>query len=132
MPWLNGKSSHGSKPMTSLSLTLSWMPHCWPQKQQWVFTSRSGSTDESIRRPVGYDFSGPNLARSSGVKGGSAAIRSPFPCGGPELPLRQAQHLPPAGGAHPLVVAGGVLGPVVPVAQLPLDADQILNVNLRG
>ena len=41
MPRLNGNSSHGSKPITWLSRTLSWMPHCWPQKQQWVFTSFS-------------------------------------------------------------------------------------------
>ena len=35
--------SHGSNPMTLLCLTLSWMPHCTPQKQQCVFTSLSGS-----------------------------------------------------------------------------------------
>jgi hypothetical protein len=53
MPLLKGNSSHGSKPTTSLSFTLSWMPHCWPQKQQWVFTSLSGSTAASTRGPVG-------------------------------------------------------------------------------
>src|SRR5215510_5788878 len=74
MPLLKGKSSHGSKPMTSLSFTFSWMPHCCPQKQQCVLTSRSGSTEESARWPVGYAFNGPNLASSSGVRGGSAAI----------------------------------------------------------
>src|SRR5262252_8868942 len=41
MPRFTGKSSQGSNPMTVLSLTLSWMPHCTPQKQQCVFTSRS-------------------------------------------------------------------------------------------
>ena len=34
-----------------LSLTLSWMPHCWPQKQQCVLTSRSGSTAGRQARP---------------------------------------------------------------------------------
>ena len=52
MPWLNGKSSHGSKPIRQLSLTLSWMPHCWPQKQQCVFTYLPGSTPVSSRVPV--------------------------------------------------------------------------------
>ena len=42
--WLNGNSSQGSNPITWLSRTLSWMPHCWPQKQQCVFTSRSGGS----------------------------------------------------------------------------------------
>src|SRR4051794_40892660 len=125
MPLLNGKSSHGSKPITSLSFTLSWMPHCCPQKQQCVFTRRSGSTDESTRRPVGYDRSGPNVASRSGLRGGSAAIgaslRGPpgdgAPRGrcGPQVSLCQGEQLAPAGGADVLVVAGGVFGPVVAV-----------------
>src|SRR6516164_4447786 len=81
MPLLTGKSSHGSKPMTSLSFTFSWMPHCCPQKQQCVLTSRSGSTEESTRWPVGYPFNGPNLASNSGVRGGSAAIGSSWVVG---------------------------------------------------
>ena len=32
----------GFEPWEEFPFTLSWMPHCWPQKQQWVFTSRSG------------------------------------------------------------------------------------------
>src|SRR5262245_31452861 len=130
MPLLKGKSSHGSKPTTSLPLTLSWMPHCCPQKQQCVLTSRSGSTEASTRCPVGYAFSGPNLASSSAVSGGSAAI-APSLLGGPQVSLRQSEHLPPAGGADVLVVAGGVVGPVVTVAQLPLDDDQVVDVDLR-
>lgn len=42
----------GSKPITSFALTLSRIPHCWfPQKQQWVATSLSGSTPLSRRMP---------------------------------------------------------------------------------
>src|SRR5262245_16589070 len=77
MPRLKGKSSQGSKPITSLSFTLSWMPHCCPQKQQCVLTRRSGSTEVSTRKPVWYARSGPNVASSSGVRGGSAAISPP-------------------------------------------------------
>jgi hypothetical protein len=59
MPRLNGNSSQGSKPITSLSRTFSWMPHCWPQKQQCVLTSRSGSTLVDSRTPVIDDRCGP-------------------------------------------------------------------------
>src|SRR5262249_55613315 len=131
MPLLKGKSSHGSKPMTSLSFTLSWMPHCCPQKQQCVLTSRSGSIDESMRWPVGYAFSGPNLASSSGVRGGSAALGSSLEGGVPQVPLRESEQLPPAGRTNVLVVTGGVLGPVVAIAQLPFDNDQIIDVDFR-
>src|SRR5262249_23740668 len=132
MPLLKGKSSHGSKPMTWLSFTFSWMPHCCPQKQQCVFTSRSGSTEASTRWPVGYDRSGPNRASRSGVRGGSAAIRAPpRPRGGPQAPLSEGEHLSPASGADVLVVATGVLRPLVAVAQLALDGDQVLDVDLR-
>src|SRR5262249_43522938 len=131
MPLLTGKSSHGSKPMTSLSFTFSWMPHCCPQKQQCVLTSRSGSTEVSTRWPVGYAFNGPNLASSSGVRGGSAAIGTSREAGVPQVPLRQGEQLPPAGRTDVLVVARRVLGPVVAIAQLPLDNDQIFDVDLR-
>src|SRR5919108_4791748 len=43
MPRFTGNSSQGSKPITALSLTLSWIPHCTPQKQQCVLTRRSAS-----------------------------------------------------------------------------------------
>jgi hypothetical protein len=39
LPSLKGKSYQGSKPTTALSATLSLMPHCCPQKQQWVSTT---------------------------------------------------------------------------------------------
>src|SRR5262249_51947842 len=132
MPLLNGKSSHGSKPMTLLSLTFNWMPHCWPQKQQCVCTSRSGSIAESIRWPVGYDRSGPNFASSSGVRGGSEAIGPSLGRrAGPQVSLCQCEHLSPAGGTDVLVVAVGDLRPVVAVAQLTLDGDKVLDVHLR-
>src|SRR5689334_22181894 len=133
MPRLKGKSSHGSKPMTSLSLTLSWMPHCCPQKQQCVLTTRSGSTAASMRRPVGYARSGPNFASSSGLRGGSAAIGLCLLLRGvPQVSLGHGEHLAPAARADALVVAGGVIGPFVAVAQLPLDEDQVLDVECRG
>ena len=82
MPLLNGNSSHGSKPMTWLSLTLSWMPHCWPQKQQWVLTSRSGSTPVSSRCPVWYGSdagrtSAEEFRRQSGVQS-AIRVEPPF------------------------------------------------------
>src|SRR5215831_9161412 len=132
MPLLKGKSSHGSKPMTSLSFTFSWMPHCCPQKQQCVLTSRSGSTEESARWPAGYAFNGPNLASSSGVRAGSVAIGSSLERGVPQVPLREGEQLAPAGRTDVLVVARGAIGHVVVIAQLVLDRDQILDVDLRG
>src|SRR6516164_2740012 len=130
MPLLKGKSSHGSKPMTSLPFTFSWMPHCCPQKQQCVLTSRSGSTHESARWPVGYALNGPNLASSSGVRAGSAAIGSSLGRGVPQVPLREGEQLSPAGRTDVLVVARSVLGPVVAITQLPLDDNQIIDVDL--
>src|ERR1041384_3815958 len=52
------------------------MPHCWPQKQQWVSTIRSGST--SAFQPVaGIRFRvGPNWATNSGISTGGLAINS--------------------------------------------------------
>ena len=47
------------------------------------------------------------------------------------MSLRKGEHLTPAGGADSLVVAGGVVGPLVPVAQLALDNDQVFDVDLR-
>ena len=47
LPSLNGNSYHGSKPTTALSRTFSLMPHCCPQKQQWVLTTRSTSSPAS-------------------------------------------------------------------------------------
>src|SRR5215468_6823540 len=59
LPWLNGKSVRGSTPTTRSSFTLRYMPHCWPQKQQWVGTRRSGCTPVSSSEPVTYASEGP-------------------------------------------------------------------------
>src|SRR6266545_5578515 len=75
MPRLKGNSSHGSNPMTWLSRTLSWMPHCCPQKQQWVLTRRSAGCSDSSSQPPGgtWDGWGPYCAASaSGDRGGLA------------------------------------------------------------
>src|SRR6187200_885932 len=98
MPLLKGKSSHGSKPMTWLSFTLNWMPHCWPQKQQCVFTSRSGSALVDRRAPVGADRCGPyrSMMRSSST--GIVAISLLLDCG---KPLGLAAGLPGAALGEP-------------------------------
>src|SRR5262245_27153594 len=132
MPWLNGKSNHGSNPTTWFPFTLSWMPHCWPQKQQWVLTSRSGSRAVSSRCPVWYDRSGPNLCSSSGVAGASVAMRADLArFGVPGRVLREGEHLPPARRADTLVVPGLLARQFVAVAQFPFDQDEILHVG-RG
>ncbi len=44
-------SSPGLKADYLVVFDLSWMPHCIPQKQQWVCTNLSGSTADSRRNP---------------------------------------------------------------------------------
>jgi hypothetical protein len=74
LPLLKGKSSHGSKPTTWLSFTLSWMPHCCPQKQQCVFTRRSASPS-GCQPSAGSDCSrGPKRATRFSIVSGSFAI----------------------------------------------------------
>ena len=62
--------------MTSLSFTLSWMPHCWPQKQQCVLTSRSGSAEVDSRSPDMTARCGPNRSIVSLLLAGIVANRS--------------------------------------------------------
>src|SRR5262245_56530013 len=114
MPRLNGKSSHGSNPMTRLSRTLSWMPHCWPQKQQCVLTSLSGSTAVESRSPDIDDRCGPKramiLSSSVGIVAtmpsllgggcGAAGRCQPPPLGA----LCQPEQRAPALGADVLVM----------------------------
>src|SRR6476646_10131217 len=93
MPRLNGKSSHGSKPITSLLRTLSWIPHCCPQKQQCVLTSRSGSTEVDSRAPVIDDRCGPKRSVIDRSSQGSVAIVSypslhSAPCASPNIARR--------------------------------------------
>src|SRR5512133_2738954 len=83
MPRLNGNSSHGSKPITSLSRTLSCSPHCCPQKQQCVFTSLSGSTLVDRRWPAITDRCGPKRWIVSYGSTGSRAMSVLVPRGEP-------------------------------------------------
>src|SRR3954447_7293614 len=84
--------------MTRLSLTLRLIPHCWPQKQQCVGTTLSGSTPVSARIPSMRLRCGPHaLARASSDLG-SVAIAFPKPS------LRDGEHRAAAGGADALIV----------------------------
>src|SRR5262249_47053395 len=133
IPLLKGKSAHGSNPTTVFPFTLSWMPHCWPQKQQWVLTSRSGSADVSSRSPDWYARSGPNFASSSGVAGGSVARRAAL--GRFRFPgrvLGEGEHLPPARRADALVVPALLAWHLVVIPQLRLDLNQVLHVGGCG
>src|SRR5262249_48983569 len=74
LPWLNGKSVRGSTPTTRSSFTLRYMPHCWPQKQQCVGTSRSGCTPVSSSEPVTYAREGPNGSEAVPSMGASSGM----------------------------------------------------------
>src|SRR5256885_15894040 len=118
--------------MTRLSLTLRLIPHCWPQKQQCVGTTLSGSTPLSARIPSMRLRCGPHaLARASSDLG-SVAIAFPKPS------LRDGKHRAAAGGTDALVVVnvrtgrGAQRAPDVGlISQLTLDLDQILNLQQR-
>src|SRR5262245_43984409 len=132
MPWLNGKSNHGSNPTTWFPFTLSWMPHCWPQKQQCVLLRRSGSTDVSSRSPDWYARSGPNFASNPGGAGASVAMRADLArLRFPGRVLGAGEHLPAAGRAEVPVVRALLARHLVVVPQLGLDLDQVPDVG-RG
>src|SRR6185312_13711074 len=125
MPRLKGKSSQGSKPITSPPRTLSWIPHCWPQKQQWVFTRRSGSSDDVARRFA--DRCGPKVWMMSMSLVGRVAmlfLRGRRDRLAPQRALGQSEQGPPAAGADLLVVAVSI-GQLVAEAQLAFDASQV-------
>src|SRR6516225_7646585 len=113
MPWLKGNSSQGSKPMTWLFFTLSWMPHCWPQKQQWVLTKRSGSADVSSLSPPEYPRCGPNCAMvESKLSGGRTIFFSFFcldklRCACPYVPLSEDHQDSLAARAGPFIMILG-------------------------
>src|SRR5215469_9611983 len=100
------------------------MPHCWPQKQQCVFTSRS-SSDSWVQPPGGVYFKvGPNLSfNASGL--GALATRRLLD---PQLRTRKrlalacwTQRLPmPSGARHGVIEA-----------HLRQDAAQVLDVHPR-
>src|SRR5262245_10648481 len=127
MPRLNGKSSHGSKPITSLSRTFNCTPHCWPQKQQCVFTSRSGSALVDLRRPVGTDRCGPNCSMILSSSTGMVATSAPGGC------LREAEQRAPASRTDFLIVAGAARRiHVVREAKLAFDDDEVAHHHRRG
>src|SRR5262245_16022165 len=123
MPRLNGNSSQGSKPTTAPSRTFNWMPHCWPQKQQWVLTSRSGGCVRSSPQPPGGVKArcGP---KRSWVSGGLAT------CGLLQAQLGARQGLPLAGRAE--VLPAPRRGRGIVEAELPEHLLQVVDVQARG
>src|SRR5262245_57756304 len=138
IPRLNGNSSHGSKPITSLSRTLSCTPHCCPQKQQWVFTRRSGSALVDNRAPAMPDRCGPKrwmiFSGSTGIvatvssRGRRRALRQSV---APGASLRQAEQRPPAARTNLLVVLRALLH-LVRESQLPFHFGQVAHHHRRG
>src|SRR4026208_486949 len=88
------------------------MPHCCPQKQQWVLTRRSGSTLVERRTPVIDDRCGPkrSIIRSGPTGTSATAGTLPPPRASacrvppPQRPLRQAEERPATLRADLLVV----------------------------
>src|SRR4051794_17548364 len=132
LPSLKGNSSQGSKPTTLLSLTLSFTPHCWPQKQQCVLTTRSGSPMGAQPKGGTSCGWGPYWATIDGMAMGSLAIsalRIPglaAPRRLPEPVLQEREVLAAAGRAHVLVVL--VAPEAIANAELGLDRLEIMDV----
>src|SRR5579859_2738635 len=104
------------------------MPHCWPQKQQCVFTKRSaGLRDSSCQPPGGvYAGCGPKRSRSDSSDTGALATRILLQ---PELRERErlsfacrAQFLPASAVAFHAVIE----------PNLRKDALQICDVHFRS
>src|SRR5262249_17942113 len=118
--------------------TFNWIPHCWPQKQQWVLTSFSGSTLVESRMPVISERCGPNcrvMFRSStgGVAMGCSirfrrTLVQSFP---PHRPLRQAKQCAAALGADLLIMLDAWPIHLVTESELFLDDSQIANHHRR-
>src|SRR5262245_20687126 len=124
MPRLKGKSSQGSNPITALPRTLSWMPHCCPQKQQCVFTSLSGASALVPRVPG--ERCGPKASMIRSSSTGSSATLGLLALAGPSPRLRETEEGATAAGTDLLVVTSWVRSSkVVPEAELPLDGGQI-------
>src|SRR6188472_429423 len=116
------------------------MPHCCPQKQQCVFTSRSGSTLVDSRTPVIAERCGP---KRSMMRRGSAGISATdrylhvqfFTWRGirglsPQGALRQTEECAPALGTDVLVVAA--TRQIVAKVELLLDDGQVAHHRPRG
>src|SRR5690349_21550715 len=127
MPRLKGNSSQGSKPVTRPSRTFNWMPHCWPQKQQWVWTRRSGACVRSSPQPPGgvNDGCGPKRSTSAASGSGGLATRAPLDLelgGGERRPLAGRTEILPRLAFRRLVIE----------AELAEDEGEILRVEARG
>src|SRR5688500_5434447 len=108
------------------------MPHCWPQKQQWVLTSRSGSMLVDSRAPVIADRCGPKRSMMRTGSTGISATTATLPLVGtavhvlpPERALRQPEERAPAPGADLLIVPAA--RQLVPESKLLLDGDEVAN-----
>src|SRR6266536_6118593 len=127
MPRLKGNSSQGSKPTTWLLRTLSWMPHCWPQKQQWVLTSFSGA---SCCHPPGgtYWRCGPYRSASDSSDCGGLAMAGSLVAklGGSDTKLGASDRLAFTRRTESLPVSG--VGKRVVKAKLGQDGPQIADL----
>src|SRR6266568_4882295 len=104
------------------------MPHCWPQKQQCVFTKRSaGLRDSSCQPPGGvYAGCGPKRSRSDSSDTGALATRILL-----KLELRERERFSFARRAQFLPVFASAFHAVIE-SNLWKDALQIFDVHLRG
>src|SRR5690606_31040711 len=119
------------------SLTLSCMPHCWPQKQQCVFTRRSGSMPVSRRMPEEKERCGPkasmicSFSRGRVAMGGGGYELGPGRGAAEEFPLSGGQKGAFARGTNELIVPGVGIRDGVIVSEPLLHMRQILRVHDR-
>ena len=104
--------------------TLSWMPHCWPQKQQCVLTSFSGSSLGVEPRVLARAGAGRTRAMIVELVDGElrpwSARVSTARSASPKRALRQAEERAPAARADLLVVVRRP-SQLVAEAELALD-----------
>src|SRR5262245_46912150 len=116
------------------------MPHCWPQKQQCVFTSRSGSALVERRTPVMLDRCGPKPWMICTSLTGSVAMGSRRTCRrvavslvAPQGGLRQPEKSPTTTRTNLLVVVSGAgCRHLVRESELTLDRHEIAHHRGRG
>src|SRR5579859_381245 len=104
------------------------MPHCWPQKQQCVFTKRSaGLRDSSCQPPGGvYAGCGPKRSRSDSSDAGALATRILL-----KLELRERERFSFARRAQFLPASACAFHAVIE-SNLRKDALQIFDVHFRS
>src|SRR5262249_41093855 len=121
-----------------LSRTFSCTPHCWPQKQQCVLTSRSGSALVERRTPAMADRCGPN--RSMIFSGSTGIVATmPLPRRGetlrqlvaPRPSLRQRDARPPAARTDLLIMFRARIH-LVGEPELPFDDGEVAHHHRRG